>query len=197
MTWPMPHVCLTRATHDRIFCATIVASATRVELLQAPVAGAAVVRRVRLAEILDERPVAAARAGGVALHVAQQRPRARRSSSPFCSSICRQRTKSRARIDQHALGRQAVAAGAARLLLVVLERSRRAGVHDEAHVRSIDAHAERDGGDDDVGALVEERLLVPAAHVVRQAGVIRQRAQPLLLAATRPALRPRGATSSR
>ena len=78
-----------------------------------------------------------------------------------------------ARVDQHALGRQAVAAGAARLLLVVLGRSRRAGVHDEAHVRSIDAHAERHRRDDDVGALVEERLLMPAAHVVGQAGVVR------------------------
>ena len=87
--------------------------------------------------------------------------------------------KSRARIDQHALGRQAVAAGASRFLLVVLGRSRRAGVHDEADVRSIDAHAERHRRDDDVGALVEERLLMPAAHVVGQAGVIRHRAVPL------------------
>ena len=46
----------------------------RVELLQAPVAGAAVGALVTLAEILDQRAVAAARAGGVPLHVAQQHP---------------------------------------------------------------------------------------------------------------------------
>ena len=67
------------------------------------------------------------------------------------------------RVDQHALGLEAVAARASRLLLVVLERSRRAGMHDEAHVRAIDAHAEGDGGDDDVDALAEERVLIAAA----------------------------------
>ena len=86
-----------------------------------------------------------------------------------------------ARVNQHALRRQPVAAGAARLLLVVLRRSRRAGVHDEPHVRSIDAHAERHRRDDDVDALVEKRLLMAAAHVVGQAGVVRHRAMALLL----------------
>ena len=76
-------------------------------------------------------------------------------------------------VDQHALGRQPVAAGAARFLLVVLGGSRRAGVHDEAHVRSIDAHAERHRGDDDVGALLEKGFLVAASHGVWKAGVVR------------------------
>ena len=79
------------------------------------------------------------------------------------------------RVEQQALGVEAVAAGAAGLLLVVLERLGRAGVDDEAHVRSIDAHAEGDGGDDDVGALVDEGVLVARALVVGQAGVIRDR----------------------
>ena len=56
---------------------------------------------------------------------------------------------------------------------------RRAGVHDEAHVRPIDAHPERHRRDDDVGPLVEKRLLMPAAHVVGEAGVIRHARVPL------------------
>ena len=79
------------------------------------------------------------------------------------------------RVEQQALGVEAVAAGAAGFLLVVLERLRRAGVHDEAHVGSVDAHAEGDGGDDDVGALVDEGVLVARALVVGQAGVVGHR----------------------
>ena len=48
-------------------------------------------------------------------------------------------------------------------------------MNDEPHVGSVDAHAERDGRDDDVGPFAEERILVAAALVVRQAGVIGQR----------------------
>src|SRR5207247_824729 len=67
------------------------------------------------------------------------------------------------------------AAGAARLLLVVLQRFRHAGMDHVAHVRAIDAHAECDRGHDDVGALVDERLLVGAALLVHQPGVVAQR----------------------
>src|SRR5690242_2707043 len=48
----------------------------RLELLQAPVAGAAAVGLVALPEVLDERAMAAPRARRVVLHVAHQRPRA-------------------------------------------------------------------------------------------------------------------------
>src|SRR5882672_7025288 len=47
-----------------------------VELLQAPVARAAAGTVVGLAEILDQRAMPAAGAGGIALHVAEQRARA-------------------------------------------------------------------------------------------------------------------------
>ena len=43
---------------------------------------------------------------------------------------------------------------------------------DETHVRTIDAHAESDGGHDDVGVLVEEGILVAAALGVGEAGVV-------------------------
>ena len=44
----------------------------------------------------------------------------------------------------------------------------------ETDVRAIDAHAEGDGGDDDVHALAQECVLVRLALRVREAGVIRQ-----------------------
>ena len=62
-------------------------------------------------------------------------------------------------VEQHALGLQAVAAGAAGLLLVVLDRLRHGGVDDAAHVAAVDAHAEGDGGDDDVELLGREGVL--------------------------------------
>ena len=129
------------------------------DLAEADVAGAAVAALVGLAEVLDQRLVPALEGAGVALHLAQvgdvgfaQLARQLHDPAPL--------QEVGGRVEQQALGGEAVAAGAAGLLLVVLERLGRAGVHDEAHVRSIDAHAEGDGGDDDVGALVDERVLV-------------------------------------
>ena len=45
----------------------------------------------------------------------------------------------------------------------------------EAHVRLVDAHAERDGGDDHDAVLVDEAVLVAGAHVRVEPGVIGQR----------------------
>ena len=101
------------------------------------------------------------------------------------------------RVDQEALRLEAVAAGAPRLLLVVLERSRRAGVDDEADVGAVDAHAERHRRDDDVGALAEERVLVAAAFGVRKACVIRESGHAQFRSATPPAHPPRVVTCSR
>ena len=84
--------------------------------------------------------------------------------------------KSRRRIDQQALRFEAVAARASRFLLIVLERSRRARMNDEPHVGSVDAHPEGDRGDDDIGTLVEERILVPSC--VRHRRARRDRAGP-------------------
>ena len=79
------------------------------------------------------------------------------------------------RVEQHALGRQTVAAGTPRLLQVLLERARRAGVDDEAHVGAVDAHAEGDGRHHHFDPLGEERLLDARALVVGQAGVVGER----------------------
>ena len=44
----------------------------------------------------------------------------------------------------------------------------------EAHVGLVDAHAERDGGDDHDAVLVEEAILVAGAQAGIEAGVIGQ-----------------------
>ena len=81
-------------------------------------------------------------------------------------------------IDQQALGLQAIAAGAARFLLIVLERLRRARMHDEPDVGSIDPHAERDRRHHDVDVFVEKRVLVAMPRLVVESRVVRARAHP-------------------
>ena len=46
---------------------------------------------------------------------------------------------------------------------------------DESHVRPIDAHAEGDRRDNDVGRFVQERVLMPVTDVVIKPGVVRHR----------------------
>ncbi len=82
------------------------------------------------------------------------------------------------------VGRQAVAPGAAGLLVVGLDALGQVQVGDEAHVRLVDAHAEGDGGDDDDAVLAQEALLVARAGLGRQAGVVGQRGPALVAAAS-------------
>ena len=63
------------------------------------------------------------------------------------------------RVQQHAVGRLAIAPGAAGLLQVVLQRRGRIGVDDEAHVGLVDAHAEGIGRADHAQLAGEEALL--------------------------------------
>ena len=115
--------------------------------------------------------VAAAHARRVALHLPQQRAAGVVELAVLLEHRPPFHEVGR-RVNQQALGFESVAARAAGLLLVVLERSRRAGVNDEPDVRAIDAHPEGHGRDDDVGALAEERVLMAAALAVRKACVI-------------------------
>ncbi len=69
----------------------------------------------------------------------------------------------------------AVAAGAADLLPVGLDRRRRIGVDDVAHVGLVDAHAEGDGGDHHGGVRFQELLEPGGAQVLVETGVIGQR----------------------
>ena len=70
------------------------------------------------------------------------------------------------------VGRRAVPAGATGLLVVGLDALRQVEVGDEAHVRLVDPHAERDGGDDDDRVLAHERVLVALALVRAHARVV-------------------------
>ena len=97
-------------------------------------------------------------------------------SSPFRSSISAPLHEIGGRVDQHAFGFEPVAAGAAGFLLIVLERLRRAGMHDEPHVRAIDAHAERDRRDDDVGVFLRNASWLRLRSSSAEPGVVGQRA---------------------
>ena len=78
------------------------------------------------------------------------------------------------------VGGQAVAAGAAGLLVVALDVLRQVEVGDEAHVGLVDAHAEGDGRDHDDAVFAQEAILVALAHVGVEAGVVRQGGDALL-----------------
>jgi hypothetical protein len=77
------------------------------------------------------------------------------------------------------VGRLAVAAGAAGLLVVALDVLGQVEVGDEAHVGLVDAHAEGDGGHHHHALLAQEAVLVAAARVGVQAGVVGQRGDAL------------------
>ena len=61
----------------------------------------------------------------------------------------------------------------------MLDRLRQSGVDHAAHVAAIDAHAERDGGDDDVEPLLGERFLRTASLRRVHAGVVVRRLESL------------------
>ena len=83
-------------------------------------------------------------------------------------------------VKRERFGRQAVAAGAADLLIIGFDRGRHVGVKHEAHVGLVDAHAEGDRRADDDAVLLQEDVLVVRAHDVVEAGVIGQRPAPAL-----------------
>jgi hypothetical protein len=117
------------------------------------------------AEVADEVPMPAADTRSVAFHLAKERtPRVRELVGLTQHGAPSGKVASG--VDQDALGLQAVAAGATRFLLVVLERLGRTGVEDEPHVGAIDAHPECDGGNDKLRLFVEERILMAVPLVV-------------------------------
>ena len=58
-------------------------------------------------------------------------------------------------VEEDALGRQSIATGPPRLLLVGLEALGERGVEDETDIGAVDPHAEGDGRDDDVDRLYQ------------------------------------------
>ena len=78
-------------------------------------------------------------------------------------------------------GGQAVTPSAPGLLVVPLDGLGKIEVGDEANVGFVDAHAERDGGDDDEPVLAEETRLVVRPHAVVEAGVVRDGWDPVVV----------------
>ena len=88
------------------------------------------------------------------------------------------------------VGGQAVAAGAAGLLVVALDVLGHVQVGDEAHVRLVDAHAEGDGGHHHHAVLAQEAVLVALPHLGVQARVVGQGVDALLAQGLRDLLDP-------
>ena len=78
-------------------------------------------------------------------------------------------------VERQRVGGRAVAAGAADLLVVALDRLRQVGVGDVADVGLVDAHAEGDRRADDQPVLALEAGLGEAAVVGREAGMVGER----------------------
>ena len=76
--------------------------------------------------------------------------------------------------EQQTLTRQTVASGAARFLVVALDVFRQVVMNHEAHVRFVDAHAERDGGANHPDFIAQKQLLIAGAVAGLHASVIRR-----------------------
>ena len=75
-------------------------------------------------------------------------------------------------VEEHGARGLAVASGAADLLVVGFDAAGKRGVDDGADVGFVDAHAEGDGGDDDLELAGEEVALDAFAHAGFETGVI-------------------------
>ena len=75
-------------------------------------------------------------------------------------------------VEEHAFARQAVSAGAARFLVITLDVLGQVMVQDEPDVGLVDAHAERDGRDDDLDLVLDEEVLSPGAFRRIESGVV-------------------------
>ena len=95
------------------------------------------------------------------------------------------------------VGGQPVAAGAAGLLVVALDRFGQVEMRDEAHVGLVDAHAERDGRHHDDAVLALEAGLVRGSRLRVHAGVVGERGDAVADEPRRPSRPPSGATGSR
>ena len=144
----------------------------------------------RLAEVLEQRPAPAL--GDLA--PAEQRIELRALAALVllvgfgCRDELRELHDVLQAVDHPRVGGLAVAAGAARLLVVRLDALRQVEMRDEPDVGLVDAHAERDRRDDDHRVLDEEPALMLGARLGRQARVIRQRVESLLAQPLRGAL---------
>jgi hypothetical protein len=90
-------------------------------------------------------------------------------------------------VEQQAVRRKAVTPGAANFLIVAFNAFRQIVMHDKAHIRLVDAHAESDGRHHDLHIVADKGFLIAAAGLAVQPGVIGTRcvSQPLSLSTWR------------
>ncbi len=67
---------------------------------------------------------------------------------------------------------QTVAPGASDLLIIAFDAFGQVEVNDEAHIGLVDAHAKRDGGNDDLCIIADEGFLIPAPFRIIQSRMI-------------------------
>jgi hypothetical protein len=75
-------------------------------------------------------------------------------------------------IEQNDAGRLPVAAGAADFLIIALDAARQRGVNHGPNIGFVDAHAECDGGNDDLQLAGSEQSLHPITLLRRHPGMI-------------------------
>ena len=126
----------------------------------ADIAGAAVFLRVVFAEVAEDGVAAAGGGGGEAFDVAEE------AVGAFAFGVVGDLVDEvavflsiAAGVEEEAVGRFAVAAGAPGFLVVAFEVFGKVSVDDEADVGFVDAHAEGDGGDDDGAVVADEGFL--------------------------------------
>ncbi len=141
-------------------------------------AAAAGERLLLVAEVAQDRVVAAAAALGVAQQLEEQVPLVAHRLG--IGRAVAGRHLEQAAAQRHVVGRDqqqpdriaTVAAGAADLLVVRLDRAGRRQVEHGAHVGAVDAHAERVGRDDHLDCARREAALGRVARRGVEAGVI-------------------------
>ena len=140
--------------------------------VQAVVAVVAVVLLVLLAEVVEQHLPAADAGLGIGRRLLQQLPPYVLLGHGLSLHELLQLLQVLVAVEGYAEPLAAVAAGAPRLLVVALKALRYVVVYDEADVGLVDAHAEGDGGYDDVDLLHQEVVLRLCARGGVQSGVV-------------------------
>ena len=143
--------------------------------IAAVVAVAAVFLRILLAEVVQQRLAAAHRTLGVGHRLLQQQFADLLFGDGLALHELFEFLNVLVTVESQAVAFAAVTAGAARLLIIAFERLGYVVMDHITHVGLVDAHAECDRGDDHVGALHQEMVLIGGARRGVHAGVVGQR----------------------
>ena len=143
--------------------------------IAAVVAVAAVLLRIFFAEVVQQRLAAAHRTLGVRHRLQQQQFADLLFGDGLALHELFEFLNVLVTVEGQAVAFAAVTAGAARLLIIAFERLGYVVMNHIAYVGLVDAHAECDRGDDHVGPLHQEMVLIGGARRGVHAGVVGQR----------------------